>query len=454
MNVDVAIVGGGPAGCIAAITIARAGYSCVIVDKKIKQEIGNKNCGDALDGKHIDILLREMNIEPPSLENGEARDEIKRINIAIESLEHKITAPVPGFQVDRLVYGQRLLNIAESEGTSIITEANVRDIILEENQIRGFRYYHQGEKKEIRAHITIDASGFIGVIRKQIPEALCNGIDYSIKKEDSIATYREIVKFNENKNHNFENQISIIYTDRIPKPGYAWIFSEGKGKLNLGITWQKSLEYPDNKSMKQLYHECLDPYYPPNSYEILDSGGGNIPMRPNFDSLVVNGAMITGDAGSLADPTTFEGHGPALESGRLAGLTAISALKKGSYLVENLWDYNVNIMKYPGAMHTQSFLTRKLLERVKNKDIIFLLNRKLITTQDLIDIFEFGKEITFKQKIVKVLKTFPRWDLIYQLKKTISLIEATVDVYNQYPTTPSGLQSWRELRNKKLNLNY
>ena len=46
---DVAIVGGGPAGVICAITVAQNGFKVAIVDKKSRDKIGDKTCGDAID---------------------------------------------------------------------------------------------------------------------------------------------------------------------------------------------------------------------------------------------------------------------------------------------------------------------------------------------------------------------------------------------------------------------
>ena len=85
-DVDVCIVGGGPAGVIAAHAISSAGYSCTIVDKKKRELIGDKNCGDAVDGLFVDLLESELGVKPPSVELGEARELIKKITFAVISL--------------------------------------------------------------------------------------------------------------------------------------------------------------------------------------------------------------------------------------------------------------------------------------------------------------------------------------------------------------------------------
>ena len=78
---DVLIIGGGPAGVIAGIGIAKEGYDVVIIDKKERGNIGKKNCGDALDTKHTNILFEELGIELPNLNNGEVDLKLARLRL-------------------------------------------------------------------------------------------------------------------------------------------------------------------------------------------------------------------------------------------------------------------------------------------------------------------------------------------------------------------------------------
>lgn len=453
---DVCVVGGGPSGVIAAYSIAKAGYKCIILDKKPRELIGDKNCGDALDGLHVDLLKENLGIEPPSLEAGEVRDLIKTITIAAGRLENKLSAETPGYLVNRLVYGQRLLNDAEKVGCEIRPDSSVRDVILEDNQIVGVVYFDKaGQKHQIRAKITIDASGIMGVVRKWIPESLKQGINYNFDDDVVIKTYREIIKLKSEEDHQYREEIVLYYPPGIRPPGYIWIFSEGPNMLNIGITWVKSDPYPDDKTMKKLYHDYLDPYLPPESYDVIHKGGGNIPMRPNFDSLVFNGAMLVGDAAGVVDPTTFEGHGPALESGRLAGEAAISALKSDSFTLNDLWQYNVEFMKYPGGMHTQSYVAAKMIRDIDVDGLNFLLERGIIDEDMLRNLFqEKDTEIPNSLLFKKFLKAFPRWPMMFKLWRYMILIDKTEEVYEEYPADPRELDNWRRKRNKVLKMSF
>ncbi len=450
---DVCVVGGGPSGIITAIQLGRAGYSCVILDKKPRDEIGHKNCGDALDAKHVAIISNHMSIAAPSLEFGDARDIITKVTIAANGLKNKITASSPGYQVDRLKYGQRLLDIAVENNVKILDRSTMRGLVVEGDQITGVRYLDsENNNQQIRAKITVDASGIIGSVRKEIPDELKNGVDYHLDKIYTIKSYREIIEL-KGTDHEFAEEIVLIYDERIPPPGYIWIFSEGPSKLNIGITWVKTDPYPDGKTLKSLYHELLDPYFDPSTYKVLYAGGGTIPMRPNFDSLVFNGAVLVGDAAAVVDPTTFEGHGPALESGRLAAKAIISALEKDSYKTKDLWSYNKDFMNYPGGMHGQSFVAAKFLRSFGVKNIEFLLKRQIINEDELREVFQNPDAKVGKLWIIKkVLQLFPRWDLLFKLRPFVNQIDAVAEIYSKYPVSPDGLNDWIVQRDRILKI--
>ncbi len=451
MNYDVAVVGGGPSGVICALSVARAGFKVAILDKKPHELIGNKNCGDALDYKHVNILKDKLDIDPPNLENGEARDLIEKVTIAANGIENKLSAySNPGYIVNRHKYGQRLLKLAINAGVTIIDNANVRDVIIENKTVSGVIYYdHEGEHK-LRAKITVDASGFIATIRKKIPDDMRGGFDYSLPDKYIIRSYREIIELP--NPHNFRKEIILIYDKHIPAPGYIWIFSEGERLLNIGITWRKDDPYPQNKSLKDLYHELLDPYFP-DGYKVLYHGGGNIPMRPNFDSLVFNGAVLVGDAAAVVDPTTFEGHGPALESGRLAAIAIIEALQKNDYSRESLWKYNKLVMNYPGGMHAQSYMASNFLREMGVNNLEFLLARKIITEKELIDIFQDPEaSLKFSSKLKMMFRSFPRWDLLFKMYKLTKKIEHIGEIYANYPDNADDISAWINKRDSVLML--
>ena len=56
---DVIIAGAGTGGATTAYTLAKRGHSVLLIDRKERDNIGNKTCGDALGNHHIEEL-REL----------------------------------------------------------------------------------------------------------------------------------------------------------------------------------------------------------------------------------------------------------------------------------------------------------------------------------------------------------------------------------------------------------
>ncbi len=446
---DVVIVGAGPSGVMSAITISKSGYSVALIDRKAIDRIGHKNCGDAIDINHLNHLKDILEHPEPLIENGEARSLIKRISIAAAGLDTKITAEkLDGFIVDRLKFGQKLLKIAIDHGTTVFDNTTVKDIIIDDNHVAGVICSHKERgTEEIRANITIDASGYTGKIRKLIPDDIRGNIDLTLPDKYAIASYREIIELEEP--HEYEKEILWFYHSDIPIPGYLWIFTEGEKKLNIGITWPKNIAYTDGKSLKELYHQFLDPYFDPASYKVKYAGGGNIPMRPPFDSLVFNGVMIVGDAAAGVDPTTFEGHGPSLEAGRYAGKAAIEALKKGSFKQADLWSYNYNFAQYPGSTFAQSFILGRLLTKMGTDKLAMLMKRNIISEDDLIATFQDPDvKMSIWSQLGKLIRAFPHWGLMFKLKKTLDLLDDIKELYISYPKNANGIDEWIARRDK------
>src|SRR5437868_5861907 len=70
---DVAVVGGGPAGAAAAITLARAGRDVVVIDKATFPR--DKCCGDGLTAGAL-RLLDELGLDPSAVPSWQHVDDV------------------------------------------------------------------------------------------------------------------------------------------------------------------------------------------------------------------------------------------------------------------------------------------------------------------------------------------------------------------------------------------
>lgn len=451
---DVIIVGGGPAGVSSAISIAKNGFKVVIIDKKKRNDIGEKTCGDAIDKAALMRVKDKIGIELP-FEN-EISDVISKMSIAANDIDTKVSLDAPGYQIKRLEYGQRLLKEAFDLGVVIIPNSPVRGIIYENGYINGVTYYENSIKKELRAKFTIDASGAYAVIRKSLPdELLVDGMTKSLSDDQVWPTYREIIKLRDDKkSHNFKEEIVLMFDDDYPPPGYFWIFSEGEGYLNIGIGWEKTQNL--GKLKDKLRFE-LGKYYKREDYEIIKKGGGQIPFRPPFDSLVFNGGALAGDAACMVHPVTAEGHGPALDTGVNLGLTISNALKNDRRDKESIWDYNLSVAKHYGRKHMEAHMMKLMLRNIGGNGLKFLIKRDILSDEQLNLIFageELGDAVTSYELIKKIIKLLYKPKLLWELVKLIKGLRKVDEIYLEYPIESIELKNWRRKRNSLLGVKF
>ncbi len=124
-NYDIVIVGGGPAGTMAAKAAAENGVDVLLLDKR--RELGVPvQCGEALAGD----VLNELGIEPDSRWAVNKIDKSKLIAPSGGSvvLEQK-NSPKVGYILDRKVFDKHLATLAGREGAEIQTGAYVDGVL-------------------------------------------------------------------------------------------------------------------------------------------------------------------------------------------------------------------------------------------------------------------------------------------------------------------------------------
>ncbi|MHA2503194.1 MAG: NAD(P)/FAD-dependent oxidoreductase [Candidatus Kariarchaeaceae archaeon] len=442
---DVIVVGGGPAGVSVAYGLAKLGKSVIILDKKSHDQIGNKACGDALDKSSPEMLFEEFGLPMP--DGDEVSDTLTKLSVRTPSTT--VTLAAPGYTVDRHIYGQRLLKNCEEIGVVVIDRASVREVLIEDGYVVGVGYTdaNKKEKVELRAPLVADCSGTFGAVRQKLPEGFSEGVHPRIPDHHLAATYREIVDMTED--HPYPAEIVLSYAPSIPPPGYIWFFSKGDKKLNIGTGWLKSENYGFERSMKEIYRDALDEIYREGEdYDIKIRGGGQIPIRPPFDSLVFNGGMLIGDAGCLVDPTTAEGHGIALVAGMYAAKVMADALDRGDYSRESLWKYNTDVMAHYGRRNSISYVTLQYLRDIEASGMDIVLKKKLLTEDEIKAVFNGrNPKMGVVDILTKVVRSFPNFGILWKLYKLASDIGTIGEIYDNYPNTPDDLSAWIKRRN-------
>ena len=434
---DAIVVGAGTAGCLAAKTIAESGLKVCIIEKKNRDQIGEKICGDALGEHHLKFL----GLEKPT--GGELEAKIDGIKIYSPDENTVFTIAdkdFVGYLLNRRLFGQWLLKKATDKGAILEENMNFRAPIIEKGAVVGLTAKNMKTDKtvEMRSKVVVDASGFFAVVRKQLPEAM--GIDRELDNQDVEACYREIRQL---KQETENTTFCEIYLNQKASPGgYIWIFPKGGARVNVGIgALMRPQGYPNPK--QQLYETAFKK--PMFEGSTLVSGGSWFdPVRRPLDNMVSNGVVLVGDAASLVNPIHGGGIGPSMLSGHLAGKQIVEALGKGEPTKEALWGYNKKYIETYGKKQGTLDIFKMFLLSCSDADLNYGMNEKLMTEDDVLKAGmgdDFHLNITETAK--RVFRGIRRVSFLKKLRLTVVMMRGLSAHYNTYPATPQNFEAWQ-----------
>ena len=435
---DVIVVGAGTAGCIAAKTTAEAGLKVCLIEKNKREHIGEKICGDAIGEHHLTFL----GLEKPN--GGELESKIDGMKIYSPDENTVFTVAdndFKGYMLNRPLFGQWLAKKATDKGAQLLDNTIFRSPIIEKNTIVGITAKNIKTNKpiELRSKVVIDATGFFGMVRKQLPKEI--GIDREIDNEDVEACYREIRQLK----HETENKrYCEIYLNQQASPGgYIWIFPKPNMCVNVGLgAIMRKTGYPNPK--EQLYN-TISKKSMFNGSQVITGGAWFDPVRRPLDNMVGNGIAIIGDAASLVNPIHGGGIGPSMLSGHFAGKHIIEALGKGEATKEALWGYNKQYIDTYGKKQGALDIFKLFLLSCSDDDLNYGMNQKLMTEDDVLKASmgdDFKLNITETAK--RVFRGITRIGFLNRLHYTVTTMKELRAHYNTYPTTPVGFEAWRE----------
>jgi geranylgeranyl reductase family protein len=439
---DVIVVGAGTAGCLAAKTVAEAGLKVCLVERKSRDAIGEKICGDALGEHH----LKTVGLEKP--QSGELEKRIEGIRIYSPDMETIFTVrheDFVGYILNRRLFGQWLLRKALDKGAVLFDSTQFLEPVIEKGFVAGVlaKNLKTGEKIALRSKVVVDSSGFLAVVRRKLPREM--GIEGEIENEDVEACYREIRQLQqENKNAEF---CEIYLNQKVTPGGYTWIFPKAGAKINVGLGVCMRGKFPNPKT--QLYrHVLTKPLF--EGSLLLNGGAWYDPTRRPLDNMVGNGVIITGDAACLVNPIHGGGIGPSMLSGYLAGKTINEALEKGDVGIDSLWPYNRRYMEMYGAKQAGLDVFRFLLLTSHNGDLNYGMKYKLLTEEDVLKA-GLGEEfrLNIGETVKRVFKGLRRMSFLNKLRITVNFVEHVKAHYKDYPETPEKFREWH-VKNESL----
>jgi digeranylgeranylglycerophospholipid reductase len=436
---DVIVVGAGTAGCLAAKTTAEAGLKVCMIERKGRGEIGEKVCGDALGEHH----LKTVGLEKP--QGGELEKRIEGVKIYSPDLETVFTIAYEdyvGYMLNRRLFGQWLLKKALDKGVTLFDSTQCLEPTVEKKFVTGVsaKNLKIGRKIGLKGKVVLDASGFLAVIRRKLPNEM--GIEREVANEDVEACYREIRQLKEESEKKMYCEMYL--NQNVTPGGYTWIFRKAGAKVNVGLGVCMKGKFPNPRN--QLYKYVLTKPLFEGSL-LLKGGSWYDPTRRPLDNMVGNGVAILGDAACLANPIHGGGIGPSMLSGYLAGKTIVEALRKDDVSRKSLWPYNRRYMDMYGAKQAGLDVFRMLLLKSRDEDLNYGMKYKLLTEEDVLKA-GLGKEFRFSvtDTTKRVFRGLKRVRFLNRLRHAVSFMKLVKAHYGDYPETVENFVEWRMKR--------
>ena len=131
MNYEIIVVGGGHAGCEAALACARMGHETLLVTGNIKN-IADMPCNPSIGGSAKGIVVRE--IDALGGEMGINADksliQIKMLNSGKGPAVQALRA-----QADKITYPQEMFKTLSNQNNLTIKEGMVEDLIVDNSKV-------------------------------------------------------------------------------------------------------------------------------------------------------------------------------------------------------------------------------------------------------------------------------------------------------------------------------
>ncbi|RDE11613.1 MAG: hypothetical protein C4K48_11205 [Candidatus Thorarchaeota archaeon] len=440
---DVIVAGAGTGGATTAYTLAKRGHTVLLIDRKERDSIGKKTCGDALGSHHIHELRELVGI--PELPKDIVEYQVNGIDLIAPDRNHRMRMAGPtttGMSLNRLKMGQWFVGLAESAGAEVMSCTRVNKLLFKGGKVSGLKATREGEsEKEFTSHIVVDATGASGLLRRQMPES--SPVEREIANEDRMVAWRDIY---ETPDFDFETPdiLEIFWNQQETRGGYTWVFPQGRNRVNVG---NGVMTIDGHRNPKDIQYDFVKKTWIDTWGEIkvLDSSGGIAPIRRPIDTMVDDNFMLVGDAACQVNPVHGGGIGSSMLGGAHAGITASEALERNDTSIGSLWPYNPRYHKSYGSKQAALDIFRWFLLNVTNEDIDFAFKKQIIKASDLLDTSMTG-EVKFGagEKFKRLVAGFGKVPLLLRVSKVAKLMSDIRALYAQYPDSPKGLSAWKE----------
>jgi menaquinone-9 beta-reductase len=307
-DVDVLVVGAGPAGAAAGLAARRRGLDVLVVDKATFPR--DKTCGDGLTTaalrflEQLGIDIRTLPGYMPIRETVLVSPSGRHVSLPLPP-EGDHAAVVPRVELDAAIVAKaRESGVEVRDGTAVTGVEVASDGVS----------VGLGANGTVRAGVVVAADGHYSFVRRSVRPAA----------EPELGTWHAFRQYFQGVD---DRRLWVLFEPDL-LPGYAWVFPLPGRRANVGFG---VLRHPgmSGKELNARWREVLArpsvrTVLGPDAEPEATHRAWPIPASFEYGALADGRVLYVGDAANVVDPLTGEGIAQAIETAVLA-IDAVAA---------------------------------------------------------------------------------------------------------------------------------
>ncbi|HXE60406.1 MAG TPA: NAD(P)/FAD-dependent oxidoreductase [Gemmatimonadaceae bacterium] len=341
---DVLVVGGGPAGLIAARELASSAPDLDVVLLERDRAIGAPvRCGEGVG--HSGIAEFMDPVDAPWV----SRRITRVVFVAPNGTHVRVAEGDVGYVLDRSRFEPAIAEEAGRSGAEIVIGTEATSLARLDH---GWRVTIRGPSGAgtVDARLIIAADGVESMVGRWA------GLDTRVPSRDMESCAQYVVA-----GIAFDPDAIYLHFGRDIAPGgYAWVFPKGVGIANVGLGIV-ALRAEPGRSARVYLDRYLESYFPTGVRTAYTVGG--VIVSPTLGRTVTDGMILCGDAAHMINPLSGGGIVNAMKSGQLAARVAADALRAGDVSAGRLTRYHAEWMRLLGDDHVRFYRIKEALAK-------------------------------------------------------------------------------------------